>query len=254
MTGVMSITGEAGGPPLKTAAAFADFIAGTHLYAGILSALFAREQTGEGATVDISMQDSVFPALSTALGSYYLVGQQGPRQGNRHPGLGLAPYNVYEAADGHVAIICIREGHWRKLCNAMGQPELAEDKRFSTNAARCQEIDTVDDIVTQWTCQHTKAEVFTITQQHGVICAPVQNLADVINDPHLAARGSLTKRDHPQLGEIAQPQTPLRFRGVEPPPLTDVPELGSDTARVLAELANVDEEELARLRATETVL
>jgi crotonobetainyl-CoA:carnitine CoA-transferase CaiB-like acyl-CoA transferase len=125
MTGVMSITGDAEGPPMKTAAAFADFIAGTHLYAAIVSALFAREHSGEGATVDISMQDCVFPTLATAMGSYYVAGEQKPRAGNRHPGRGLAPYNVYAAADGYVAIICIREGHWRKLCRAMGQPEVA---------------------------------------------------------------------------------------------------------------------------------
>ena len=129
MTGVMSITGEDGGPPLKTAAAFADFIAGTHLYGAIVSALYAREHSGEGATVDISMQDCVFPTLATALGSYYVAGEQPPRAGNRHPGKALAPYNVYEAADGHVAIICIREGHWRKVCQAMGEAGAAEDPR-----------------------------------------------------------------------------------------------------------------------------
>ena len=100
--------------PLKTAAAFADFIAGTHLYAAIVSALFGREQTGEGATVDVSIQDCVFPTLATAMGSLYMKGEQQPRAGNRHPGQALAPYNVYEAKDGYVAIICIREGHWRK--------------------------------------------------------------------------------------------------------------------------------------------
>ena len=141
ITGVMSITGEDGGPPLKTAAAFADFIAGTHLYAAIVSALFARVQSGEGATVDISMQDCVFPTLATALGSYYVAGEQRPRAGNRHPGRSLAPYNVYEAADGHVAIICIREGHWRKLCLAMGTTELAEDERFATNADRSADME-----------------------------------------------------------------------------------------------------------------
>lgn len=253
MTGVMSITGEDGGPPLKTAAAFADFIAGTHLYAGIVSALFARERSGEGATIDISMQDCVFPTLSTALGSYYVAGQQRPRAGNRHPGRALAPYNVYEAADGHVAIICIREGHWRKLCQAMGQPELGEDPRFATNADRAAHMDELDEIVSEWTRQHPKAEIFAAAQAHNVICAPVQSLADVIHDPHLIERGSVRLRPHPQLGEIAQLQTPLRYRDIDPPPLTDAPELGRDTAQVLAELADVDDDELKRLREAEAV-
>ncbi len=253
MTGVMSVTGEVDGPPLKTAAAFADFIAGTHLYAGIVSALYGREASGEGATVDISMQDCVFPTLATALGSFYLAGEQLPRAGNRHPGRALAPYNVYPSADGHVAIICIREGHWRKLCRAMGDPELAEDERFATLAARCENMEAVDEVVTAWTIQHSKAEIFATAQAHGVICAPVQDLHDVVNDPHLLARGTLEARDHPQLGEIAQLHTPLRFRDIDPPALTDVPALGRDTARVLAELAGVDESELERLRIAEAV-
>ncbi len=248
MTGVMSITGEDGGPPLKTAAAFADFIAGTHLYAGIVTALFARENSGEGATVDISMQDCVLPTLATALGSYYVAGAQQPRAGNRHPGKALAPYNVYPAADGHVAIICIREGHWRKLCAAMGQPEMAEDERFSTMALRAANMDETDALVSAWTQQHTRAEITAIAQEHGVICAPVNDLHDVVHDPHLAARGTIEQRAHPHLGEIAAIHTPLRFRDIDPPALTGAPELGGATAAVLAELAGVDAQELQRLR------
>lgn len=249
MAGVMSITGEEGGPPLKTAAAFADFIAGTHLYAGIVSALFARAQSGEGATVDISMQDCVVPTLATALGSYYVADQQQPtRGGNRHPGRALAPYNVYQAADGHVAIICIREGHWRKLCAAMGNTTAGEDERFATMAARAANMDATDALVNSWTRSRPRAEITAIMQEHGVICAPVNDLNDVVNDPHLAARGTVEKRPHPTLGEIAQIHTPLRYRDIDPPALTDPPELGAATAEVLAELAGVDPAEFTRLR------
>jgi crotonobetainyl-CoA:carnitine CoA-transferase CaiB-like acyl-CoA transferase len=253
MTGVMSITGEAQGPPMKTAATFVDFNAGTHLYGAIVTALFARERSGAGATVDISMQDCTFPPLATALGSYYQKGEQQPRSGNRHPGQGLAPYNVYEAADGHVAIICIREGHWRRLCMAMDAPELLDDERFATNAARCAHIDAVDERVNQWTRSLPKADIVRVAQAQGVICAPVQTLREVVDDPHLAARGTLEVREHPQLGPIAQCHTPIRFQDIDPPPLADVPTLGSDTARVLAELAGVDAAEFARLRAADAV-
>jgi len=254
MTGVMSITGEEGGPPLKTVAAFADFIAGTHLYGAIVTALLARARTGEGATIDVSMQDCVFPTLATALGSYYAAGGvQPPRGGNRHPGRALAPYNVYEAADGHVAIICIREGHWRKLCAAMDREDLAEDKRFAAMADRCANMDVLDDLVNGWSRQRTKAEIFELAQHHGVICAPVQDLEDVVNDEHMLDRGSLEKRVHAGLGEIAQCHTPIRFLDLDPPPLTDPPALGADTERVLTELADLSEEDLNRLRAAEAI-
>lgn len=249
MTGVMSVTGEEGGPPLKTVAAFADFIAGTHLYAGIVSALLGRERTGEGATVDVSMQDCVFPTLATALGSFYVAGGvQQPRGGNHHPGRALAPYNVYEASDGHIAIICIREGHWKKLCAAMEQPELAEDPRYARMADRCAQMEEVDELVGRWTRGRTKAELFATAQAHGVICAPVQDLADIVNDEHMLSRGSLVKRAHEGFGEISQMQTPIRFRDIEPPALTDPPALGADTDQVLAELAGLSAAALAELR------
>lgn len=254
MTGVMSITGEEGGPPLKSVAAFADFIAGTHLYGAIVTALLGRERTGEGATVDVSMQDCVFPTLATALGSYYAAGGvQPPRGGNRHPGRALAPYNVYEAADGHIAIICIREGHWRKLCAAMNREDLAEDERFATMADRCANMDALDALVNDWSRGLAKAEIFALAQKHGVICAPVQNLADVVADEHMLERGSLEIRAHAGLGDIAQCHTPIRFRDIEPPALEDVHDLGADTERVLGELAGLSAADIARLRDAEAI-
>ena len=253
MAGVMSITGEEGGPPLKTAAAFADFLAGTHLYAGIVSALFGRSKTGEGATVDISMQDCVVPTLSTALGSYYVAGEQQPRAGNRHPGKALAPYNVYPAADGYVAIICIREGHWRNLCAAMDNMDAQGDPRFATMADRSANMDDVDDLVGSWTRSRSRAEILQITQQHGVNCSPVNDLADVLDDPHLAARGTLEKRHHQAFGEISQFRTPLRFTDLEPMSLRDAPALGEATDKVLEELLGLDAETLAALHKNEAI-
>ncbi len=254
MTGVMSITGEQGGAPLKTAAAFADFIAGTHLYAAIVSALYERTRSGEGATVDISMQDCVFPTLATALGSFYVAGEQPPRAGNRHPGGSLAPYNVYPAKDGHVAIICIREGHWRKVCRAMGREALQDDPRFVDFAARSANMDALDAEVSEWTSRHSREEIFATAQAHGVICAPVQSLSDVVNDPHLKARGSLQMRPHEDFGEIAQLQTPIRFADIEPPALTDPPALGQHTGAVLKELADVAADELVELVQAKAIL
>ncbi|CAE7635553.1 unnamed protein product [Symbiodinium pilosum] len=253
MAGVMSITGEEGGPPLKTAAAFADFLAGTHLYAGIVSALFGRTQSGEGATVDISMQDCVVPTLSTALGSYYVAGEQQPRAGNRHPGKALAPYNVYPAADGHVAIICIREGHWRNLCAAMDNNVALQDPRFATMAERAANMDVVDDLVSDWTRRLSRAEILRITQEHGVICSPVNDLADVLDDPHLGARGTLEKRPHEAFGEISQFRTPLRFTDLEPMALQNAPALGESTDAVLQELLGLDADTLAELHKNEAI-
>ncbi|HEX7034852.1 MAG TPA: CoA transferase [Pseudomonadales bacterium] len=249
MCGVMTITGQDGTPPTKAGPALADFLGGVHLFGGIVAALYRRTVTGEGAVVDISMQDCLFPTLSTALGAYFLAGYQPPRTGNRHPGLSAAPYNVYAAADGHVAIICIREGHWRNLTRAMGRPELQQRPEFADVAARCRNMDALDAEVERWTRSLPKEEVFRIAQQHDVICAPVKSLAEVVDDPQLHARGTLEWLDHPSLGRIAICHSPLRWADVALPALTDVPYLGADNRTVYCGLFGLTEAELGALES-----
>ncbi|CAN0534064.1 unnamed protein product, partial [Scytosiphon promiscuus] len=165
----------------------------------------------------------------------------------------LAPYNVYEASDGHVAIICIREGHWRKLCTAMEREDLVDAPQFATFADRTAHIDELDEVVSAWTRAHSRAEILATTQEHGVICAPVKNLQEVVDDPHLRARGTLVPRAHPVFGEMVQMQTPLRFKGLQPPALTDPPELGGATDAVLSELLALSEDEIIALRNAEAI-
>ena len=253
MSGAMSSTGEEGGPPLKTPAAFVDFLAGSHLYSGIVTALYSREQTGVGATVDISMQDCVFPTLSTVIGSYYSVGHELPRSGSRHPSKAIAPYNVYQALDGHVAIICIREGHWLKMCNAMGQSALAVDVRFVDMKSRSANIDEVDRIINAWTGRHTREDIFRITQDNGVICAPVQTIPESLEDKHMLARGSLLKRENPDIGEISQFQTPIRFKDISPPEIHDVHGLSQDTNMVLTEMLSLTEADIEVLQSKKVI-
>lgn len=254
MTGVMSITGEGDGPPLKAGPALADFLGGVHLYGGIVTALYRRSRTGEGALIDISMQDCVFPSLTTALGAYFVAGgRQGPRTGNRHQGLSVAPYNVYEARDGYVAIICIREGHWRGLTRAMGRPELAEDAQFADMGSRSQNMEAVDALVQAWTRTLDREEIFALAQAEGVICAPVQTLEDVINDPHLHERGTLHWHEHPRLGPIVLFNSPLRFEGVDLPEVAEVPYVGAHNASVYSEFLGLDEHDLAELGKAEAI-
>lgn len=250
MTGIMAITGDGEGPPLKAGPALCDFLGGIHLYGAITTALFARERTGEGATIDVAMQDATFPALATAIGAMYFLGAHPARTGNRHFALALAPYNVYRTSDGHVAIICIREGHWRNLTEAMGQPALTDDPRFADMASRARNMAQTDATVEAWTSQLTKAEVFAACQAHDVICAPVQNLGEVLEDAHMHARGALRHVVDSTLGATALPSTPLRFAGVEPPAPVERPALGEHNANVYGELLGLDAARVAALKAS----
>jgi crotonobetainyl-CoA:carnitine CoA-transferase CaiB-like acyl-CoA transferase len=252
-SGVMSITGEGDGPPLKAGPAFCDMLGGVHLFGAITAALYRRAQTGEGAVIDISMQDCVFPSLTTALGAYFLAGEQPPRTGNRHAGMSLAPYNVYRAQDGWVAMICIREGHWRNLVAAMDRPELLERPEFADMAARAANMDTVDETVEAWTSTLPKAEVVARAQSRGVICAPVLTLEEVVNDPHLHERGTLHWHDHPTLGRIVLLNSPLRFAGTTLPEVAEVPYVGAHNGSVYSELLGLSEDDVAALRERDAI-
>ena len=136
-SGIMSVTGMPDGPPLKCGAAVVDFMSGIHLYAAVMTALYERSVTGQGRLVEVSMLESVFPALASNLGmAYSQDGAVPPRTGNRHGGLSVSPYNVYEARDGHVAINVVKDVHFEGLLRIMGREDLIGNERFVTNKAR----------------------------------------------------------------------------------------------------------------------
>ena len=155
--GVMGINGPADGPPLKTGLAICDFLGGVHLYSGIVTALYERSVTGQGRLVEIAMQEALYPALASNVAGMHNNGWKQPeRRGNRHPTRGSAPYNVYECADGHIAIFCGTEGHWTNLLDVIGRSELADDPRFATQALRAQHEDGVDAAVAPWLRERSK--------------------------------------------------------------------------------------------------
>jgi len=250
MGGVMHITGFPDRPPVKAGPAMADFFAGIHLYGAIATALFERERTGVARRLEVAMQDAVYASLSSSLGLQWGP-RQGedvpPRTGNRHGGLAESPYNVYPTADGYIAIICVKESHWQALTELMGRPELSTDPRFATLKSRVSHMDAVDDIVGTWTAQFTKAALFERLMAARVPCAPVRTLEEVMNDPNMHARGSLVWLDHPEYGRIVVQQSPLRYDGVPPHPITPSRPLGADTHAVLRERLNLSEEEIASL-------
>ncbi len=248
MSGVVAITGYEDEPPLKSGPALCDILGGVHLYSAIVTALMQRVSTGEGAVIDVSMQDSVIPTLCSALGAYYRFGDNPPRVGNHHQAKALAPYNIYETSDGHVAIICIREGHWRKLLKAMNRQDLADDERFANMAIRSKNMALIDEVVEAWSKTLSTQEVFETCQEHEVICAPVQSISDVLNDPHLISRGALQKLEHPELGALMIPNTPLRFQGLEPPAVALPHAVGEDNEKVYGELLELSSEDVEALK------
>ena len=236
MGGIMSVTGYPDKPPVKAGPAVSDFLAGIHLYGGIVTALYDRERTGRGRTVEVSMLDSVYASLSSNLGLLKDgTRRDALRTGNRHGGLAEAPYNVYRSANGHVAIICVGEEQWQRLLAIMERPDLAEDARFASLKDRVAHIDLVDEAVEAFTSRHTSGALFELLGSRRITCAPVRTLHEVMNDPHMHETGMLTWFDHPDLGRIVLCRSPISYEGEDRMPPVASPRLGEHTAEILGD-------------------
>ena len=257
MAGVMSTTGFPDRPPVKAGPALCDFFAGTHLYGAIVTALFERERTGIGRQVEVAMLDAVYPSLASSLGLYHGTGGRTAvpsRTGNRHGGLAEAPYNVYPTRDGFIAIICVGDAHWRSLLAAMDREDLQTDARFASLKDRVAHVDEIDRTVGAWTAGFDKQDVFELLQRHRVPCAPVRELAEVVADPHMHARGALQWQDHPELGRIVVQHSAMRFAGSDLRSLEPSHALGADADAILLEHAGRSPADVAALRRGKVVL
>jgi crotonobetainyl-CoA:carnitine CoA-transferase CaiB-like acyl-CoA transferase len=251
MSGVMATTGYADRPPVKAGAAVADFFGAVHLYSAAVTALVEAQRSGRGRFVEASMLEAVFPTLSSPLGLYHgLHNQNPPRTGNRHSGLSEAPYNVYPAQDGFIALFCVTEAHWAGLAAAMGKQDLLTDPRFSDLKARVANIDALDEIITEWTVARSKADLLEVTDRFRVPRAPVRELDEVVNDEHMHARGSLKRVSHPDLGDVVLPTGPLRYGGSDVRELEPSRAIGADNTSVYGEWLGRTTEEIAALTAS----
>lgn len=247
MGGVMDVTGFPDSPPTKAGIAVSDFLGGIHLTAGILAALYQREFTGEGQFVEVSMHDTVFPTLASPLGSKFEGRDTPPRTGNRHSGLAQCPYNVYEVADGYVAVFCIRDRHWDALVELFGREELADDPRYESNTERAKRIDEVDELVADWMGDRERDELVDGLGAAGVPCAPVKELDEVAADPHLRERGMIQEIDHPDFGTVPVPGPPIRLSDSATPDVERAPTKGEDNDRVYAERFGLSKAEIDAL-------
>jgi CoA:oxalate CoA-transferase len=249
MSGVMSSTGFADGPPVKAGPALCDFFGGVHLYGAVTTALFQRERTGKGQFVEVSMLEAVYFSLSSSLGLFF--GSQGdgpPRTGNRHGGLAESPYNVYPTADGWLALICVTEAHWQALTQVMDRHDLLEDPRFRTLKDRVTHMDEVDDLVAAWTRGFTKEALFKLLLDHRIPCAPVRDLGEVMNDPHLHVRQALKRVEHPALGATVLPTGAMRFGEGDPPELVPSKALGADNEAIYCDWLGLSRDEFSQLQ------
>jgi CoA:oxalate CoA-transferase len=249
MSGIMSTTGAPDGPPMKSGPTLVDMMGGTALYGGILTALFERVRTGRGRLVEISMQETVYATMASPMEYFHRTGKIPPRNGNRQAGLSSAPYNAYPANDGYVVINVVTEEHWPKLLEAMGRQDLIGDARYATHEKRVALNDEVDEIVAAWTRTLGRFEVFALASRYRIPCAPVRDVQEAMEDKHMHERGMLEWIDHPELGRIVVPTTPLRIHGTDKVPTVPSPLIGEHNHEIYGGWLGLSAAEIDGLRA-----
>jgi crotonobetainyl-CoA:carnitine CoA-transferase CaiB-like acyl-CoA transferase len=253
MSGIIETTGFPDGDPVKAGPAICDFLGGTHLAVGVLSALYHREFTGEGQYVEIGMMDCVYPTLASAVSSWVSEKDAPPRTGNRHSGLSISPYNVYESEDGHIAIICTAERHWHNLAELMGREDLIGKDGYDSKASRAERIDKIDKIVQSWIGNRSKDETVELLLENNVPCAPVRNVEEIVDDDHLKERGMINPTENYGEGKerIPIPGLPIQFSAFDAEETEQAPLLDEHKDEILSDILGYSNDDIRKLREAE---
>ena len=251
-SGLMSVTGYPDGEPMRAGVTVADFSGGIHAYGAIMTALFERERSGEGRLVETAMLEAMYFPLAGPIDQYHRRGTVPQRGGNGANG-SIAPYGVFPVKDGYVAIHTGTDGHWFKILEVAGRQDLKDDPRLQTMYGRAQHGEEVSAVVATWTKSLTKAEIEALGREHKIPLSPVRDVAEVMHCAHMHERGTLEWVDHPELGRVILPTTPLRLHGTEIAPATPSPRVGQHNDEIYGEWLGLSAAEVDRLRAEKVI-
>ena len=246
--GMMSITGEPDGEPMKVGVGIADVMCGMYAVAAILAAVHHRSKTGEGQHIDLALLDTQVAWLINEGLNYLTSGVVPRRLGNEHPN--IVPYKVLPASDGYFILAVGNDRQFQRFCDFAGAPELAEDPRFRTNADRVMNREALYALLPDVTRRKTSAEWAEGLHRLGVPCSPVNDIAEVFEDPQVKAREmKLTMPlDAVEGGQVDLIANPIKFSGTPVTYRAPPPEAGQHTDAVLRELLGLESDELAALR------
>src|SRR5437588_3878030 len=252
--GTMTVTGESGRQPCKPGATIGDTGSGMLMCISVLAALYEKKETGKGRRLQLAMQDSVMHYIRT---SFAVMNQQGnkkaaPRMGAQSTSGAPAPCGIYPTKPGgyndYVYVFCSRANpeHWDRLLKVIGREELIGDARFATNEARNENEGFINEIIAEWTKEHTKEEAMQIIGAAGVPAGAVHDTLELQNDPSFEKRGIMQVMDHPD-GPWKCEAWPVRFDG-KPPELKPAPKLGQHTDEVIASWLKMSSGDIEKLR------
>lgn len=230
MSGLMSITGTETGHTVRVGSSISDILTGLFTAIGILAALRGRDNTGIGSDLDIAMLDCTVATLENAVSRYEVTGQVPQPLGTRHPS--IAPFQAFATADGQIVIAAGNDHLWKRLCEAMSAPELISDPLLVTNADRSANLGHLDQEMERRLRTRSTAEWLDRLEAVGIPCAPIRNIADVANDPELAARGMLHRMTCADTTSFLTAGSPFHIDGGPPPLSPHAPQLGEHTAEI----------------------
>ena len=250
LSGVMSLTGPAEGPPTKFGVAISDIGAGMWAACAVSTALYHRERSGQGQWIDTTMLGGMVALLTFQAGRYFTTGEAPGLAGNKHPT--IAPYETYKTADGWLNVACGNEGHWRRFCRALGLEDLLSDERFATNADRVRyRAELNARLEAHIAGMHTAAAVAAL-EAAEVPVGPVFNLAEVFADPQAEHLGLRRSVPHPTAGDVSVTGFPWQYSETPAEIRYPPPRLGQPTDEVLAAIG-YEPDEIARLHESSAV-
>ncbi|HEX7221183.1 MAG TPA: CaiB/BaiF CoA-transferase family protein, partial [Burkholderiales bacterium] len=247
MGGLMSLTGERGGGPVKPGLPVADLTSGLWVAIAILAALNGRTRTGRGCHVDFSMLDGQVSLLTLAAARYFALNEVPPRLGTEHPG--RVPSATFRCKDGKYAHITASDQHWAPLCRALGVEEWGE--AFPENSTRVERRDEVMRVLTEKISLLGRAELIARLDELDVPVGPVNDVAEILSDPHVRARRLVGSFDYPGVGEFKALALPYKFLGWDNPEIGAPPALGAHTEKVLSEMLGIDD--VSSLKAAKAI-
>ena len=248
--GIMGLTGEKGGGPLKVGIAVTDIATGMFAATGILTALYHRERTGQGQHVDASMLDGQVSWLTYQAGRYLASGNVPQRIGSAHPL--IVPYQDFEASDGFINIAAGNDNLWKKFCAVTDLSDIADDPKFATNPKRVENRDEVVAIVSKKINTKTMQEWLDILNDAGVPCGPIYTVDQIFKDPQVLAREMLVEVDHPKCGKIQVTGSPIKLSETPAEITTHPPMLGEHNNSILQEFG-FSEEDITKLKEDKVI-
>jgi crotonobetainyl-CoA:carnitine CoA-transferase CaiB-like acyl-CoA transferase len=249
-SGIMSMTGDENGGYVRSPISPIDQMTGVHAFSGIMALLYAREKTGQGGTIQVSLFETAMGLLGYNLQTYWERGVQPPKCGSSHES--LCPYQAFEAADGPIMIGVANDNLWRKFCGVAGLDVIVDDPRFRTNADRVKHRDETIRHVRSALAQRSVKYWNDALAGVGVPCSPINSIAQLLDHPHTRASGIVVEYDHDNAGRLKAIGHPVLINGEQRRAGSPPPMLGQHTNEVLAELG-LSSDSIDQLRRTGVV-